>query len=77
MSSKVSDVRHTTIPERATMEEIEAMPALLTTLECASIIGTTALQISKDCARGRYAAVKCGRGWRLNKQKFLEVVGLA
>ena len=69
--------RHTNTPERATMDEIIAMPALIDTYEGGSITGETPLQVAKSCAAGKYPAVKVGRGWRINKAKFLEVVGLA
>jgi len=62
---------------RATMEEIERMPALLDTIEGACIVGTTPLNIARGCANGTYPAVKVGRAWRINKAKLLEAVGLA
>lgn len=63
--------------ERVTMDEIEAMPALLDTVQAASIVGSTPLAMARRCAKGEYAAVKVGREWRLNKSAFLQAVGLA
>ena len=63
--------------ERIVMAEIEAMPALLDTVQAARIIGASPLMIARKCADGTYAAVKVGREWRINKAKFLRAVGLA
>lgn len=75
--SKVTDAKRTTVPSRVGMEVIERMPALLDTMQAGSITGETALQVAKMCAAGKYPGVKCGRAWRINKAKFLQVVGLA
>lgn len=75
--SKATDAKHTRTRERVTMDEIKAMPALLDTVEGGSITGEAPLQVAKKCANGTYPAVKCGRSWRINKAKFLQVVGLA
>jgi len=75
--SKEADAKRTTVPERVSMEEIERMPALLDTMQAGSITGETALSVSRACAAGTYPAVKCGCAWRINKAKFLQVVGLA
>jgi len=77
MTKRESDARHTTTPSRVGMDEIAAMPALLDTVQAAQILGTTPLHIARQCAKGAYPSVKCGRSWRLNKAKFLEAVGLA
>lgn len=77
MSKKDSDAKRTHIAERVGMDVIDAMPALLDTDQAASIRGTTPLAIARDCAAGKYKAVKCGRSWRINKAAFLEAVGLA
>ena len=77
MSNKDTDAKHTNIPERVGMDEIARMPALLDTDQAASIAGQTPLSIARDCAAGKYKAVKCGRAWRINKTAFLEAVGLA
>lgn len=76
MSSKASDIRNTTIAERASMDDIARMPALIDTVQGAAILGTTPLSIAKKCKDGTYPAVKVGRGWRINKRRFLEIVGL-
>lgn len=75
--SKETDARHNRTRKRVTMDEIERMPALLDTLQAASITGEAALGVAKACANGTYPAVKVGRAWRINKAKFLQVVGLA
>ena len=67
---------NSSVPKRVSMEKIEAMPALLDTVQAASIIGTTPLVIAKACADGEYRAAKCGREWRINKTAFLQAVGL-
>ena len=77
MSKKDSDAKRTHTPERVGMEEIAAMPALLDTMQAGSITGETPLQVAKMCAAKVYPGVKCGRAWRINKARFLEVVGLA
>lgn len=77
MSKKDTDTKHTNIPARVGMDEIARMPALLDTVQAGSITGTTPLAIARDCAAGKYKAVKCGRAWRINKAAFLEAVGLA
>lgn len=63
--------------ERISADEIDALPALLDTVQAARIIGATPLAVARKCANGTYPAVKCGREWRINKAKFLESVGLA
>ena len=63
--------------ERVSMEEIEAMPALLDTVQAARIIGATPLMVSRNCANGTFKAAKCGRSWRLNKAALLAQFGLA
>ena len=63
--------------ERIVMADIDSMPALLDTVQAASIIGSTPLVVARRCADGTYKAVKCGREWRINKARFLETVGLA
>lgn len=62
--------------KRVSMDVIESMPVLLTTKEAASIIGVSPFDIANGCARGNYAAVKCGSAWRINKTKFLQQFGL-
>ena len=65
--------------KRATMQEIEEMPALITTDQLASIIGVTPIYAANMCRSGPFAecAVKVGVAWMVNKAKALEVVGLA
>lgn len=75
--SKETDASRIHVPERVGMDEIASMPALLDTVQAAQIVGTTPLAIARDCAKGTYKAVKCGRAWRINKAAFLTTVGLA
>ena len=65
--------------ERASMEEIEAMPALLTSRELARITGWSRVHVAKECREGILAgtAVKAGNLWQVNKVKALEALGLA
>ena len=65
--------------ERASMEEIEAMPALLTSEELARITGWSRVHVAKECREGILAgkAVKAGKAWQVNKAKALEALGLA
>lgn len=60
------------------MEEIEAMPALLTTKDAALITGWTPLHVAKECRDGilKECAVKAGNSWGINKAKALEALGL-
>ena len=77
MSNAKNDAKRSNVPARAGLEDIERMPALIDTVQAGSITGETALSVSRACAAGTYPAVKCGRAWRINKAKFLQVVGLA
>lgn len=77
MSKRETDAVHTTIPERVGMDEIRKMPALLDTVQYASIEGITPLYAARLCKEGKLPAVRCGRSWRINKQKALERLGLA
>ena len=65
--------------ERASMEEIEAMPALLTWKELTRITGWSRVHVAKECREGILAgkAVKAGNMWQVNKAKALEALGLA
>lgn len=72
-----TDAKRTHKLDRVGMDVIAAMPALLDTVQAGSITGETALSVARSCADGTYPAVKCGRAWRINKAKFLQVVGLA
>ena len=70
---------HARKQERASVEEIEAMPALLTSEELARITGWTRLHVAKECREGLFAgvAVKTGSMWQISKAKALEALGLA
>lgn len=65
--------------ERASLEEIEAMPALLTWKELTRITGWSRVHVAKECREGILAgkAVKAGNMWQVNKAKALEALGLA
>lgn len=71
--------RRTRRAERATMEEIEAMPALITTDQLAHITGYTRQNISKMCKHGMFkdCSVMVGKAWSISKAKALEILGLA
>lgn len=64
--------------DRATFEEIEAMPALIDTEDVARITGYTTVYAAKLCREGVLAgcAVKTGTTWSINKAKALEALGL-
>lgn len=77
MSKKETDALRTHTPERVGMDEIAAMPALLSTVEYGSITGQTPLFVARQCREGQLPAVRCGRAWRINKAKALAALGLA
>ena len=64
--------------DRATAEEIAAMPALLTTRDVARITGWTYQHVAKLCKVGILAdcSVKVGRSYSINKERALAVLGL-
>jgi len=65
--------------DRATFEEIEAMPALIDTEDVARITGYTTVYAAKLCRKGGIladCAVKTGTTWSINKAKALEALGL-
>lgn len=72
-----NSTRRTHVAERVGVEVIDAMPALLDTVQAASITGQTPLSVARDCANGKIKAAKCGRSWLINKAEFLKAVGLA
>ena len=78
-SRKESDARRSNRPKMASAEQIEAMPALIGMPELSSINGCTQVYNAKQCRDGMFSgiAVKCGREWRVNKQKALELLKLA
>ena len=65
--------------ERASEEEVEEMPALLTTKDVAYITGWSRVFISKECREGMFKdlAVKCGNSWTFNKTKLLQAFGMS
>lgn len=64
--------------EKATMADIERMPALIGVRELASITGLTEISVARQCHNGMFSefSVKCGREWRVNKSKALAALGL-
>ena len=78
MAKSKGDTRSKT-PARVSMDEIIAMPALLSIPELSSITGNTEIYTAKQCRDGMFKdiAVKCGREWRINKAKALDLLGLA
>lgn len=75
-----ADKRRTNKPEQITdMAEIDAMPVLLEVPHLARITGSTELYMAKQCREGMFAdiAVRCGRRWKVNKAKALQILGLA
>lgn len=65
--------------DRASLEEIEAMPALIDTGDVARITGYTTIYAAKLCRDGGIladCAVKTGTTWSINKAKALEALGL-
>lgn len=78
--SKQSDNRRSNKPELVTdMAEIDAMPMLLSIPHLSRITGNTEIYLAKQCREGMFSgiAVKCGREWKINKTKALELLGLA
>lgn len=76
---RANDARRARRPKMASMEEIDAMPALISIPELSSINGCTPIYNAAQCRNGMFKeiAVKCGREWRVNKQKALELLKLA
>lgn len=62
---------------RLTMEEIDQLPALISTREYARITGETPLYVAKLCKAGSIDAVRRGRKWLIPKAKALEALGLS
>lgn len=77
MSKREKDALRARTPERVGMDEIIAMPALISTDEYGSITGETSIQVARLCRAGKLPAVRCGRAWRINKAKALAALGLA
>lgn len=65
--------------ERATQDEVAAMPALLTTEDLARIAGLSIVYVTRQCKHGMFkdCSVKLGKSWGINKAKALEILGLA
>ena len=63
---------------RATQEEIDAMPAILGVRDVAHILGCTPQYVAKLCSTGvlKGCATKVG-AWNINKKKALTALGLA
>lgn len=64
--------------DRATVEEIEAMPALLTTAEISRITGWTPEYCAVQCRSGMLAdvAIRAGKSYTVGKAKALAALGL-
>lgn len=77
LSKQERDALRTNTPERVGMDEIKKMPAMLDTDEYGSIVGMAPLTVARLCREGKLPAVRCGRSWRINKAKALEMLGLA
>lgn len=75
--SEATKQERTHASERVDMPEIDAMPALLSTEEYASIAGVSPLYAARMCAKGEVTAVKVGRFWRINKAAALSQLKLA
>ena len=63
---------------RASQEEIDAMPALVTVNDLSYVTGYTPVYVAKLCRCGifRDCAVKTGTSWSINKAKALRALGL-
>ena len=74
-----NDARRARRPKMASAEEIDAMPALIGVPELSRITGCTQVYTAKQCRDGLFSSIstKCGREWRVNKQKALELLKLA
>lgn len=64
--------------ERATLEEVEAMPAVLLSEDVAHIMGYSVQYVARLCRDGilKDCAVKTGNSWTINKAKALAALGL-
>ena len=59
------------------VNDLDSLPALMTSKEYAAITGLSLVTISNKCKRGLIPAVKCGHEWRINTTKALKALGLA
>ena len=50
---------------------------LMTTKEAAALVGVTTRTITRMCVDGTLPSVKFGESWRINRAKFLTLLGLA
>ena len=59
-----------------TEEEIQNLPAVLTSKQVADILGVTRKYVQTMASNGDIPSVKIGSAWRFSKAKVLEMVQL-
>lgn len=52
-------------------------PAIMTAYEAAELASLSHRTIVRLCANGTIPAVKIGYQWRINREKFMKLMGLA
>lgn len=60
-----------------TMEQIQALPLVLTPAEAADVLRCTPRHVRYMCARGYLRNTKLGREWRISRDSVIEFAGLA
>lgn len=59
-----------------TDEEIANLPPLMDSTTAARLLGVTRQEVSAMCGRGEIYAVRCGRVWRINRDRLLALCGM-
>lgn len=62
--------------ERVKALDVDALPALMSTEEFASLVGYGSVYVSRLCKRGSIPATKVGRQWRIPTRRALERLGI-
>lgn len=67
-----------TIDEVLTLEEVAALPAIITPQVAARVMGVTPMTIRTACEQGAFRCFKApgGRYWRIVTSSFLKAYGL-
>ena len=59
-----------------TLDDMEALPELVSTEQAALILSTPQRTLSKLAAEGAVPAVKVGRRWKFPRRKLMALAGL-
>ena len=49
---------------------------LMSAKEAANITGISSRTITRMCDKGMLPAVKLGNQWRINREKFMQIIGI-